>query len=287
MNQQTTIDALWPIARAIGQHLQDWHVPQHSHADAMNFTRPNWDRQGYISAGFAEPGVIEYRLNQHADVRITGIDVTGIRPEDVDVGPIEPNGPQRVVRAGVLANRNATLDDVPWELEYRDLAAQTALDKVAREVGASLSVGLRQQIGYGSEIAQISGETELTVQAEASFRQAWEREMTAHREHEGHVEARDPAARHARRRAGARGNRGAGPSGHQGARRAEVRLPAFTHRETGGLRGRASRTSLRCYRASTRSTRRTPASPGCRSTARTRCRPARLRRSAGRSTPSR
>ena len=57
-------------------------------------------------------------------------------------------------------------------------------DKVAREVGASLSVGLRQQIGYGSEIAQISGETEITVNMEASIKAAWETAMTAHRESE-------------------------------------------------------------------------------------------------------
>ena len=183
MNQEKTIADVWPIARAIGQHVQSHHVPAHG-GDAKWFTRPHWDGSSYIAAAFAEPGVIEYRVNQHADIRITDIDVAGVKPEDIDVGPIEPAGPQKVVRAGVVGNRNATMDDVPWELEYRDLAAQTALDKMAREVGASLAVGLRTQVGYGNEAIGITGETELSVQAEASFRQAWEREMTAHREHE-------------------------------------------------------------------------------------------------------
>ena len=181
--QQKTIKALWPIAHAAASHIRHWHLWTRG-ADHKQFGSPGWDGSDYIAAAFAEPGVIEYRLKGGADVRIQDIDVESINPEDIEVGPIEPIGPQKVVRADVLPNRNITLDDIPWELEYRDLTAQTTLDKLAREVGASLAVGLRQQVGYGSEIAQISGETELTIQAEASFRQAWERETTAHQEHE-------------------------------------------------------------------------------------------------------
>lgn len=183
MTEQNTIKALWPIALAIGLHVQRWHTPERG-GDAKYFHPHHWDGQSYLAAAFAEPGTIEYRLNQHADVRITDIDVTGVRPEDVMVGPIEPAGPKRVVRAEVLEHRNDTVDDVGWELEHRDLQAQTSADRVSKEVGASLAVGLRQQIGYGSEIAQISGETELTVNMEASVKAAWDREMTAHQEHE-------------------------------------------------------------------------------------------------------
>lgn len=185
MNPRETIDAIWPVVWAAAYHIQEWHTGNRSGANHWQFGGPNgWDCSGYTAAAFKKPGEIEYHLRGGAEVRVTGIEVTGVKPEDVYVGPIEATGDQKVVRAGVVGNRNATQDDIPWELEYRDLAAQTALDKLAREVGASLSIGLRQQIGYGSEIAQISGETELTIQAEASFRQAWEREMTAHREHE-------------------------------------------------------------------------------------------------------
>ena len=155
-----------------------------SHADAKNFTLPNWNGQNYMTAGFSKPGTIEYRVNPHADIKITGIDVAGVKPEDIYVGPIEPTGDQRVVKSEIIGNRNETLDDISWELTHRDLTSETMADKVAKEVGASLSVGLRQQIGYGSEIAQISGETEITVNMEASIRAAWEREMTAHRESE-------------------------------------------------------------------------------------------------------
>ena len=184
MSQQKTIDALWPIARAIGLHIQEWHQPHRSHADAKNFTRPNWDGNGYMSAGFSKPGTIEYRLNPHADVRICGIDVGVVKPDDIFVGPIEPTGDQRVVKAEVISTLNDALDPILWELTHRDLISTTASDKVAKEVGASLAVGLRQQIGYGSEIAQISGETEITVNMEASVKAAWEREMTSTRESE-------------------------------------------------------------------------------------------------------
>ena len=182
--QQKTVDALWPMASAVGRHVQEWHVPERSHADAKNFTRPNWDGHSYITGGFAEPGTVEYRVNQHADLRIVKIDVAGVKPEDVHVGPIEPTGDQRVVRAEIIGHRNETVNPIDWTLTHRDLTAETMADKVAKEVGASLSVGLRQQIGYGSEIAQISGETEITVNMEASIKAAWEREMTSHRESE-------------------------------------------------------------------------------------------------------
>ena len=186
MNPQTTIDAVWEIARAAGNHIAEWHTHDRG-ANHWQFGDPangGWDGGGYVAAAFRKPGEIEYRLRGGAEIRIFNIDVTDVRPEDIYVGPIEPTGEQKVVRADVLPNRNSTLDDIPWKLTYRDLSAKSTLDKIAREVGASLAVGLRQQIGYGSEIAQISGETELTVQMEASFRQAWEREISTHREHE-------------------------------------------------------------------------------------------------------
>lgn len=181
---QETIDALWPTAAAVAYHIQEWHTHRRG-ANHMQFGGPEgWDGSRYVVAAFAEPGVIDYRLRGGAEVRIFGIDVTDVKPEDVYVGPIEHIGTPRVVRAQVLANRNTTMDDVPWAMKYRDLQAQTMADTVAKEVGASLAVGLRQQVGYGSEVAQISGETEVTLNMEASVKAAWERAMTAHKEHE-------------------------------------------------------------------------------------------------------
>ena len=180
--QQKTIDALWPIARAAANHIREWHIPERLDANARQFGA--WDGHSLAAAAFAKPGTIEYRLPGGAEVKIKDIDVAGVKPEDIYVGPIEPTGDQRVVKAEIIGNRNETLDDAQWKLTHRDLMAQTMADKVAKEVGASLSVGLRQQVGYGSEIAQISGETEITVNMEASVRAAWEREMTSHRESE-------------------------------------------------------------------------------------------------------
>ena len=96
-SQQKTIQALWPIAKAAASHIRHHHIWTRG-ADHKQFGSPGWDGSDYIAAAFAEPGVIEYRLKGGADVRIIDIDVEGIRPADVDVGPIEPNGPQRVVR---------------------------------------------------------------------------------------------------------------------------------------------------------------------------------------------
>ena len=176
--EQKTIDALWPIALAIGRHIKEHHT---AHGQAMHFGGA-WDGSSRIAAAFAGPGVIEYRLNNGADIRLTNIDVAGVKPEDITIGPITPTGPQKTVSSRVMSTRNETLDDIQRELKYRDLQAQEMASKVASEVGVGMSVGLRQQIGYGSEIAQIQGETELTVNIEASFKQAWENQVTSRRE---------------------------------------------------------------------------------------------------------
>ena len=75
MNQeQATIEALWPIARSIGQHIKEHHT---RHGQAMHFGGA-WDGSSRIAAAFAEPGTIEYRLNNGADVRLINIDVAGV-----------------------------------------------------------------------------------------------------------------------------------------------------------------------------------------------------------------
>lgn len=184
-NERKTIDALWPIAKAAAQHIAEWHRWDKGGADHKQFSGAGgWDGSDPIAAEFAAPGTIEYRLKGGADVRITNIEVVGVSPKDIEIGPIEPAGPQKVVRADVIPNGNKTLDDIPWELEYRDLSAQTYASTVSKEVGASIAAGLRQQVGYGSEAYGIQGETELTVNIEASVKAAWEDVMTTHQEHE-------------------------------------------------------------------------------------------------------
>ena len=184
--QQKTIDALWPVAHAAASHIKSWHLwtKGADHKQFGDAAAGGWDGSKYIAAAFAKPGEIEYRLKGGAEVRIKGIDVSGVSPDDIYVGPIEPTGDQRVVKAEIIGNRNETLNDVGWKLTHRDLTSETMADKVAREVGASMSAGLRQQVGYGSEMAGIQGETEVTLNIEASIKAAWEREMTAHRESE-------------------------------------------------------------------------------------------------------
>lgn len=185
-NQQRSIAALWPIAKAAANYVK--HNHKWPHADHKLFgpqgNGGGWDGSDYIAAAFAEPGVIEYRLRGGADVRIIGIDVDGVDPKDVYVGPIEPNGPQKTVRVNLVEADNRTFTDIPRKMEYRDLKALTQASTVAKEVGASIAAGMRQQVGYGSEMYGISGETELTLNIEASVKAAWENAVTTHAENE-------------------------------------------------------------------------------------------------------
>ena len=70
--EQKTISELWPVARSIGAHIKEHHT---RHGQAMHFGA--WDGSSYLAAAFAGPGIIEYRLNHGADVRLTDIDVAG------------------------------------------------------------------------------------------------------------------------------------------------------------------------------------------------------------------
>ena len=241
--QQKTIDALWPVAEALAYHIQEWHVHQRG-ANHQQFGDPangGWDNSRYAQAVFVKPGELTYRLRGGAEVILKNIDVAAPKPDDVYVGPIEPAGDQRVVKSEIISTLNDTLNDVDWKLTHRDLISTTTADKVAKEVGASLSVGLRQQIGYGSEIAQISGETEITVNMEASIRAAWEREMTSHRESEvtGERDILISALHRGRLEAG--GDGGTGQAVDPGKRGAHLRRPPARPRPLLGRVGQPQR----------------------------------------------
>ena len=80
MDEQKTIDTLWPIAQAIGRHIKTHHT---RHGQAMDFGA--WDGSSRIAAAFAGPGIIEYRLTAHCDVQLLNIDVLDVRPEDLSL----------------------------------------------------------------------------------------------------------------------------------------------------------------------------------------------------------
>ena len=181
--EQATIEALWNVAKAAGKHIQEWHTWDRG-GDHKWFAGEHWNGEDRLSATFAEPGVIEYRLNHHADVRIIGINVKEVSPDNITIGPIEPNGPQETVSADVIDIRNPDFQDLEREMKFRDLASKTNADTVAKEVGASLSAGFRQNIGYGGDLYGISGETEFTLNLEASVKAAWDNAVTVHRERE-------------------------------------------------------------------------------------------------------
>lgn len=181
--EQKTIDACWPIARAIGLHMQEWHNGRGG-SDCKWFHESHWDGNSYIAAVFSEPGEIVYRLNKGADVHLLNLTIPNVKPGDINIGPIEAAGAQRTVRTDVMSTRNHSDTDVERELTYRDLESTTVAENVANEVGASIAMGLRQQVGYGSEIYGIEGETEITLNIEASFRRAWENSSSRSVEHE-------------------------------------------------------------------------------------------------------
>ena len=170
-DSQNTIELLKPVALAVGRHIQDWHDGRNQ-SDALWFRGDNWDRHNIIAAAWVGDGVIEYRLNAHADIRITNIDIPAIDRDNIFVGPIEPAGPQQVVRAHVMATQNQLDTDIDREVVFKDITQD--IDNVANEVGASISLGLRQQLSYGGELYGISGETEITANISAEYKRAWD-----------------------------------------------------------------------------------------------------------------
>ena len=180
MNQETqkTIDALMPIAQSVATHVRDYLLQYGG--EPHHFRKYDGNLMGVWSA----ERQITFRHPHGAEVIIGNLDVPEVLPEDIVVGPIVPTGPQKVVRASVMEYDNDTLNVIERELKYRDLEAQSKTDNLAREVGASMAAGFRQQIGYGGDLYGISGETEFSLNLEASFKQAWEESVTRSKEHE-------------------------------------------------------------------------------------------------------
>lgn len=181
--KKQTIDACWPIALAVARHFREYHGGQYVRGtSAAKFGPNHWDGETYEAASFAQPGEIEYRLHHGADVRVINLDIANVTPENVHVGPIVPVGEPRIVNSRVMSSPNDTADDAQWNFKYRDLTSQTMAETVAKEVGASVTAGLRQSVGYGSEMYGIQGETELSLEIQASVKAAWENAMTSHKE---------------------------------------------------------------------------------------------------------
>lgn len=179
--QQKTIAALAPIVDAAAFHVRYHHL--WPHADHQLFGK--WPvHSPAVRAEFSAPGRIDYRLEGGAEVQIHAITVVDVDPDDIDIGPIVPTGEQRVVRSLIGKTRNETLNVSERELTYRDLDAEGAVDRAAKEVSAAIEAGLRQQIGYGGEVYGISGETEFSLKIQAGFKAAWDREMTSRHEAE-------------------------------------------------------------------------------------------------------
>ena len=169
-DSQKTIELLRPIALSVGNVLRN-HMEQ-AGGDPCWFHRNNWDGKTFQVAAWAGDGIIEYRCNRMADIRIQGIDIAKINPDDIEVGPIVPMGPQQTVRAHIMSTYNRLDEDIEREVLIKDI--QNDIDNVANEVGVGVSVGFRQQLSYGGDLYGIGGETEITASVSAEYKRAWD-----------------------------------------------------------------------------------------------------------------
>ena len=179
---QKTVELLRPVALAVARHIRDWHVAERG-GDALMFSAPNWSHDGFQVEGWAGKGVIEYRVNHHADIQIVNLDVAGVDPKDIHVGPIEPVGPQELVRAHIMAVNNRLDTDIDRTITIKDLSSD--VDSVANEVGVGVSLGFRQQLSYGGDLYGIGGETEITASVSAEYKRSWDTSRTRGFEIEG------------------------------------------------------------------------------------------------------
>ena len=181
--QQKTFEAAWPIARAIGRHMQEWHDGRGG-SDGCDFKKNCWDGDSYIAVAFTEPGTIQFRLNKGADVSLTNLMPRDFKPEDIEIGPITPTGEQKIIRADIFSKNNHGMHDHQRELEYRDTSSVSTTETITNEVSVGMAMEFEQSLGYGSEVAQIQGETRFKMSFEAAFRRAWETSTTRTREFE-------------------------------------------------------------------------------------------------------
>ena len=173
---------LSPVAFQIGSHIRDHHV--HAGIGSGQFYGLN---NNYECAWSGERR-ITLRAESGAEVTLFDIGVEPVRPEDVTIGDVEDDGPQEIVRANTFESWNELLEAINNEMVVRDLEGSThdTAEAFARDVGLKLAVGFEQSVGYGSEVAQIQGESKFRMDLETTLGMAWNSSASTSRvsEHE-------------------------------------------------------------------------------------------------------
>ena len=168
--QKPTVDIptiLKPVARALGLHFK-----AHLKNDFIVHSHQFYHFGGKMIYAWTGDGEITYNLQGGGVIKFFNIDVPTVNADNITVGPITPIGSQEVVRANLFTTSNYLDTDILRTISTTDDISEMHTSSLTEEVGVSVSLGFRQQLSYGSQLAGISGQTEITANVKAEYRRA-------------------------------------------------------------------------------------------------------------------
>ena len=174
---QKTVDALYPIGLALADHWTNMYA-----RDSMDTFQFKDRKPGDpLTGAWTGERQITFRAPSGAEVVFNDIGIDSPRPEDIHISDPVPTGPRETKRSVLRTVPNDTDGVVDRELEFTDGdetgSWHSSSDKGMDEVWASLSVGFEQQVKYGdAAVHGAEGTSTLSLNAEAGFKKAWERE---------------------------------------------------------------------------------------------------------------
>ena len=164
------LQVLGPMAFEIGSFIRDHHI--RAGIGSGHF----YGLDNRHTTAWSGERRITMRGESGAEVSLFDLDVEPLRQDDIEIGEMEDDGPQELVRAQTFTSINEMLDAIKNKMTIRDLEASTqdTAESFARDVGLKVALGFEQSVGYGSEMAQIQGESKLRMDVESSLGMAWE-----------------------------------------------------------------------------------------------------------------
>ena len=158
---------LKPVPRALGLHFNAFMLPGYS----MN-PRQFYGFGGEMVYTWTGDGEITYRLRGGGIIRLFNLDVPNVAADDITIGPVTPVGRQEVVRSNVFTTTNYLDTDITRTISTTDSISESRTESLTEEAGVAVSLGFRQQLSYGSQLAGISGQTEITANVKAEYKRA-------------------------------------------------------------------------------------------------------------------
>lgn len=143
--------------------LDIWHLRDVYHPDEVKYAKIG-DRQGIwlkwnnVGTGRGDDWGVS--------VFFYDIRATKVNQDDIVYGPPDLVDSETISQVAI-SEKNFTYDPIPWTPSFAD--RRESEDTDSKQLGTTISLGLRQLISYGGEAYAFKGETEVTTSIQQSI----------------------------------------------------------------------------------------------------------------------